>query len=66
MLDPCRLCRFAVSDNGYEGRCHRESPVMLRGSECAVWPKIHLDAPGCGKGKPIEPTIAERVAEVMR
>ena len=52
-IEPCKFCRFCVPDDAVEGRCHKESPVMLRGSDMATWPRVKLDAPGCGKFKAI-------------
>lgn len=49
-LQPCGRCVYCVPDmDGAHGRCHRESPVMLRGNERAVWPQVDPDAAGCGK-----------------
>lgn len=50
-LIPCSHCRFCVHETEAEGRCHKAEPVMLRGSDRATWPKVQLDAPGCGKGR---------------
>lgn len=57
-LLPCKFCRLCVPQDSTAGRCHRESPVMLRGSDTAVWPKVELDAPGCAKAKPFEQEIS--------
>lgn len=50
-LEPCKACRYCVTEDALHGRCHRETPVMLRGSERATWPLVDLDEPGCGKFK---------------
>lgn len=53
-LMPCKFCRYCVPVDAVKGECHRESPVMLRGSQDATWPKVKVDGPGCGKSKPFE------------
>jgi hypothetical protein len=56
-LDPCRACRYCVVHQDAVARCHRESPIMLRGSETATWPRIEANAPGCGRAKPHEAEV---------
>lgn len=57
-LLPCRFCRYCVPEDATAGRCHRAEPVILRGSQDASWPKVFLDAPGCGKAKPHETEVS--------
>lgn len=52
-MEPCKFCRFCVVENADDGRCHKAEPITMRGSDAATWPRVKLDAPGCGKFKAI-------------